>query len=462
MAKKPPMQVGNIPISALQNFVGGGINPAASRGSPYANIPGSKQPGDPGYFAPVSQGQWHPAADFRNTPRGQEHMALEAQRRQAKEAAMAALTPEQRAANKATFQSKHPQGLLAQVDMMQSSNAQQYESSYNDYANKVAQGYMSQEQMNSSLAAMQSDMNKQIQEFTTKNNLDLSKPAGMSVTGYQPSMSASTQKLMDQYWAVTNSGRATPEWQMEQMKKVYQDAEANPSKPQAVGYDLASEQAALKATQEGRAWVGLPPLTAANSGGFSADSFGAAATPGQGTGFAQWQIDKNAALQGNSNNFGVAGGKWYDGTGPSTSRANPVGPLGSAGNPGAGQGGMPPAASGGYGYQAGDMFKSSNPQATQSVAGALAGQPVASGGQTAASNQFGSGIALPQASPSSQAIAGFANLPAQTPGAPAYTPVPIPGVTPSATQSVAGALQQTGTPIGPRKRFPTPPVTGRG
>ena len=126
------------------------INPAASLGSPFANIAGSKQPGDPGYYAPVSQGLWHPAADYRNTPRGQEHMAMEAARANQGPNMAFLGTPEMQAA-KAARQAAFLQSQSSRIDSQQ---ADQMRNMVADWSNRVAQKYMTQAEMDAKVAAL--------------------------------------------------------------------------------------------------------------------------------------------------------------------------------------------------------------------------------------------------------------------------------------------------------------------
>lgn len=67
----------------------------------------------------------------------------------------------------------------------------------------------------------------------------------------------------------------------------------------------------------------------------------------------------------------------------------------------------------------------------------------------AAPTTFGSNIVMPTASPSSNAIAGFANLAPQVPGAPAVLTTPMAPVTPQATAPAVPGAAGGGSEVNP-------------
>ena len=109
-------------------------------------------------------------------------------------------------------------------------------------------------------------------------------------------------------------------------------------------------------------------------------------------------------------------------------------------------------------WNTGRMIRTMTPAQSQSGIGNVGaamqstGTPVYSSGYN-----FGSGITMPsapQAHPSSQAIAGFANLPPQQPAASAYNPGTYAGglqssLTPYSSYSLAAPGSITGVPVTP-------------
>jgi hypothetical protein len=144
-----------------------------------------------------------------------------------------------------------------------------------DWQNKVNQGYITQEQMNSNVAAMKAE---QAAVLRGQGLGGITEPA-KTPTGFQPPISRGSpaqQQMLSVLQEGMAKGQLRPEVQISMIRNILISLEQNPPPAQAGGaVDMQAAVAALKADQESRAAVGLPPLM--SGGGYGPEVFQALA-----------------------------------------------------------------------------------------------------------------------------------------------------------------------------------------